>query len=146
MRNPALALILGAAFSLLAPVAATAAATPAPAPSAVPAAAATPDPVDDPKMNKLAQDQLAAAQSGKLDRTLFNAAFNKTVTDDTMAGIGKILGKYGKPKSFIFVTVNNMDGVPTYRYVVAWPGLTMIEDIGLDKDGKIGILAFQKAP
>ena len=145
MRFIFASLLAVAGFSLPTGSHALAAPAPSPAPSAA-SAATTADPVDDPKINKIALDQIEVAKTGKLDRSLYSAVFNKQITDDVLASMAKSMHVLGKPTAFKFVTINVVEGLPTYRYIIVWPQLTLLEDIALDPAGKITLVHFQQYP
>ncbi|GAC1656031.1 MAG: hypothetical protein NVS9B12_07500 [Vulcanimicrobiaceae bacterium] len=121
-------------------------ATPAPAASAAPAAApsASTAPVAPPSAatNELAEKLVPAFLDGKLDRKLFSDTFNKSVTDDQLAQGAKQLAVLGKPLEIHYAGPVPTADYTVYVYTVKFKTLTMIESLGLDKNGKIDTWAL----
>ena len=142
---PALALLLS-----LASQPATAQ-TPSPAPTASPAASA-PGPAapaapaaDDPKIHKLAQNELLAWENGKVDRSHYGAAANAQITDAMIESVSAQMGPLGSPSSFAYAGQSVIPRVgPVYQYEAVFHNgaVRLTESIAVDADGKISYITF----
>ncbi len=91
-----------------------------------------------------ARAQLDAWRSGKIDRTVYDAAANALVTAAVIAQVRTALSALGELKTFAYVRTVNHNGVTAYvyRFTAAKPP-TLTETIGFDPDGKIAGILFQ---
>ncbi|MBV8246151.1 MAG: hypothetical protein JOZ38_09545 [Candidatus Eremiobacteraeota bacterium] len=131
----------------LAPLAA-AAQSPAPAasPSPAPAAPAPAAPAaDNPKVHKIAEQELLAWENGKVDRSHYGAAANAQITDAMIQSVAAQMGPLGSPNGFTFAGQTVIPRVgPVYQYEATFQSgaVHLIESIQLDADGKVSYITF----
>ena len=112
-------------------------------PTADPSSAASAESADDPKMAALASTLVAQAQSGKIDRDLFDGKAGDGLTPALIANVAQHMAPLGKPKSITFESHATVGAYDTYHYRVAWPAVAVDESFTLDRAGKIAGWYFQ---
>jgi hypothetical protein len=91
----------------------------------------------------LAKTMLHQAQLGKLDRTLLSATLNNQFDAATVKDMAAELQPLGSPSSFSLQTRQNKTDGTTYLYRVLFTGDAYLEELVLDKHGKVAGLWFK---
>lgn len=120
-------------------------------PPATPAASpgpnsTAPPPVEDPAITAQARAQFIAWQSGKIDRSLYNAEANKQLTDALIADVAGKLSPLGPPTKVNFVDKSTADGNTIYTYAVDTAKGRVQMLLALDGSHKISGIFFRPAP
>ena len=133
-------IFLGTTFS----VAFAADASPSPsAASSSPSPASVSD--EDPAMTALATSLVAQAQSGKIDRSLFEAKTSEALTQAMVDNVAQHMAGLGKPKSITFESHKIVGEFSAYHYRIAWEAVAVDESFALNSAGKIVGWYFQPA-
>lgn len=91
----------------------------------------------------LAKTLLHQAQAGKIDRTLLSASLNSQIDAATVKDMAGQLQPLGSPSSFSLQTRQNKSDGTTYLYRVLFANDAYLEELVLDKHGKVAGLWFK---
>jgi hypothetical protein len=93
----------------------------------------------------LAKSLLRQAQRGDFDRTLFTAQLNADLTAATAKDVASELAPLGAPSSFKLESRQNKSDVTVYLYRVIFRNDVYLEEVVLDRGGKVAGLWFKPA-